>query len=65
MNIIADDKYYRGDLFEAEKDFLKISSYDVFDRNSRIKLGLISYKNKNWIQKTSLFGAFMGQVCGK
>ena len=55
MNIIADDKYYRGDLFEAEKDFLKISSYDVFDRNSRIKLGLISYKNKNYKQAAKYF----------
>ncbi len=55
MNIIADDKYNKNELNEAEKDFIKISSYDIFDKNSKIKLGLISYKNKNYQQAVKYF----------
>lgn len=55
MNLIADDKYNKNDLDEAEKYFLTISSYDIFDKNSKIKLGLISYKNKNYQQAAKYF----------
>ena len=55
MNLIANDKYKKGNLLDAEKDFLKIASYDIFDKNSRIKLGLISYKNKNYNQAIKYF----------